>query len=131
MRPQIKISWILAMFLPFLLVAAVTSCNSSSVPTAPGGGGAGGGGAAELNSGTIGPGGTYTHQFAAAGSFAYHCVFHGPMRGTVTVSAAAADSIVNVSITSSTTAFPGASVRPGGLVTWTNNTAMDHTVTSD
>lgn len=135
MRPNFRIPWMLAMFLPLLLVAAVTSCNSSNAPTAPGGGGGGngggGGGAAELNSGTIGPNGTYTHRFATAGSFGYHCIFHTPMTGTVQVSAAAADSVANVSITSSTTTFPGASVRPGGTVTWTNNTGLDHTVTSN
>ena len=81
--------------------------------------------------GVLGPGAVYQHTFASAGSYAYHCVFHAPMRGTVQVNASAADSIAHVSITSSTTTFPGATIRPGGSVTWTNNTQLDHTVTSD
>jgi plastocyanin len=36
-----------------------------------------------------------------------------------------------VSIASSTTPFPGATVRVGGRVVWTNNTGMVHTVTSN
>ena len=39
--------------------------------------------------------------------------------------------VVNLSITSSTAPFPAATVKTGGQVVWTNNTAMVHTVTSD
>ena len=110
---------------PVLILATATSCNSGkSNPTGPGAG-------LELDSGVLGPAAVYHHTFASAGSYAYHCVFHAPMRGTVQVNASAADSVANVSITSSTTTFPGATIRPGGSVTWTNNTQLDHTVTSD
>lgn len=121
-----KSLWGIAVLLP-LLLAGAASCNSGKdSPTGPGGGGG-----SELASDVIEPGSTFQHQFAAAGSYPYHCVFHGPMRGTVQVNANAADSVAHVSIVSSTAAFPAASVRPGGTVIWTNNTGMDHTVTSD
>jgi len=126
-------TWLPAILLAMALAAAA-SCSSggggNSHPTDPGGGG-GGGGTAELNSGDFGSGGTYQHRFATAGTFNYHCVHHSPMTGSVVVSAAAPDTLVNVSIVSSTTAFPGATVKPGGLVIWTNNTGMVHTVTSN
>lgn len=124
MGSRLSTSLLLAILLPLVVVAA-TSCNSgTSNPTGPGPG-------TELSSGTLGPGATYQHAFAAAGAYPYHCVFHAPMRGTVQVSATATDSIAQVSITSSTTSFPGATIRPGGTVVWTNNTQLDHTVTSD
>ena len=85
----------------------------------------------ELNSGDIAPGGTYVHRFAAAGTYGYHCIHHAPMTGNVQVGAGAADTLVNVSITSDTSPFPAASVKPGGTVVWTNNSAMLHTVTSN
>jgi plastocyanin len=53
------------------------------------------------------------------------------MHGTVQVTATATDTVVDVSITSATMAFPAASVKPGGRVVWTNNTNVHHTVTSD
>lgn len=112
-----------------VVLAGVWACSKSSSPTSPAGGGGGGG--LELNSGDFGPNGFYQHTFTTAGTFSYHCIHHAPMTGSVVVSAAAADSLVEVSITSSTTPFPAASVKPGGRVTWTNNTAMVHTVTSN
>lgn len=39
----------------------------------------------DLNSGNMGNGGTYSHQFTAIGTFAYHCNIHSSMHGTVTV----------------------------------------------
>jgi hypothetical protein len=102
-------------------------------PSGPGGGGGNGSGGApkELNSGDFGRGGSYTHRFATAGTFRYHCLHHSVMTGTVVVSDAALDTLVNVSIVSSTTPFPGATVKKGGRVHWTNNTSMVHTVTSN
>jgi|SRR5262245_49051825 len=85
----------------------------------------------ELNSGDFGRGGVFQHRFATAGTFAYHCVHHSPMTGSVHVDASAADTVVNVSIVSSTSPFPAASVKPGGRVIWTNNTSSVHTVTSN
>ncbi len=93
----------------------------------------------ELNSGSIGPGGAYVHRFASLGTYGYHCAFHAVMSGlkvVVDASAPAADTVASVSIVG-TSAPPGFSpatvtIRPGGVVTWTNNDAsMAHTVTSD
>lgn len=118
---------------PALLLAlalmTVSSCNSggtSGIPTDPGTTSA-----RELNSGDFGPGATFQHRFTSSGTFAYHCIHHSPMTGSVTVAASAADTVVNVSIVSFTAPFPGASVKPGGRVIWTNNTGMIHTVTSN
>jgi plastocyanin len=119
--------WALAALLVVAL-AGVWACSKSSSPTSPAGGG---GGAKELNSGDFGPSATFQHRFMAAGSFPYHCVHHSPMTGTVTVSAAATDTVVDVSIMSATSPFPAASVKTGGRVVWTNNTTMVHTVTSN
>jgi hypothetical protein len=122
-------SWLPASVLA-LALAAVASCKSGggspSYPTDPGPGST-----PELNSGDFGPNVTYQHRFATAGTFHYHCVHHGPMTGSVVVSATAADTLVDVSITSSSAPFPGASVKPGGRVVWTNDTNMVHTVTSN
>ena len=117
-------------FSAFLLLAAfagVSSCKSGyggSSPTSPGA-------VLELNSGDFGGGGTYQHRFAVAGAYGYHCVHHAPMVGSVQVSDAAVDTLVNVSIISSTTGLAAATVKTGGRVVWTNNTAMVHTVTSN
>jgi plastocyanin len=126
----------LSLVLLSLALGATASCTS------PGGGYSSGSGGyptsppppttpKELDSGDIGGGGTFQHRFAAAGTFGYHCIHHSPMTGSVQVSSGAADTLVNVSITSSTMSFPGASVRPGGRVIWTNNTGVAHTVTSN
>jgi len=119
--------WAFALFLAGA-IAALVACGSDyggGHTTAPPSGGK------ELDSGDISPGATYQHRFASAGSFAYHCIYHAPMTGTVEVSTSAADTLVNVSITSSSAPFPAASVKPGGRVIWTNNTSVVHTVTSD
>ena len=38
-----------------------------------------------FDSGTINSNGTYSRQFTAAGTYAYHCTFHSHMTGTVIV----------------------------------------------
>ena len=38
-----------------------------------------------FKSDTLAPGATFSHTFAAAGTFAYHCSIHTSMTGTVTV----------------------------------------------
>ena len=70
----------------------------------------------ELNSGDFGSGGTFQHRFNTAGTFAYHCIHHSPMTGSVVVSAAATETDVHVTIVSSSAPFPAASVKPGGLI---------------
>lgn len=85
----------------------------------------------ELDSGDFGAGGTFQHTFAVAGTYRYHCIHHSPMTGSVVVSDNAPGTTAAVSITSSVMAFPAATVRPGGTVTWTNNSGLVHTVTSN
>jgi plastocyanin len=34
---------------------------------------------------TVGPGQSYTHKFASAGTYHYHCAFHSGMEATLTV----------------------------------------------
>src|SRR5690242_20649136 len=102
---------------------ALYSCGSSSKSTAPPGGGGGG---AELNSGNITAGtGVFSHTFATAGSFPYHCTIHSAMTGNnVTVSAAADSMIITVHIqNASSTGFnpKNVTVKPGGQVFWYNN----------
>lgn len=87
--------------------------------------------AKELDSGNIGTSGSYQHRFVSAGTYNYHCIYHGPMTGSVQVTDAAADTVATVTITTDTAPFPGASVKPGGRVVWHNNTTMIHTVTSN
>lgn len=118
-------SWFTVLVLS-LTVATAPSCTSGT-PTEPTGSG---GSPKELNSGDFGPGATFQHRFAAAGTHPYHCIHHS-MRGNVQVMDAATDTLVNVSIVSSSAPFPAASVKPGGRVVWTNNTTDVHTVTSD
>ena len=85
----------------------------------------------ELDSGNLVSTATYEHRFFNSGSFPYHCNFHSVMTGTVTVDAGAADTIADVVIVTNTVPFPAASIKPGGKVTWHNNSAMTHTVTSN
>jgi plastocyanin len=120
-------TWLLGIALAMALGAAASCGGGSDNSTSP----AGGGGTRELNSGDFGPRATFQHRFATAGTFPYHCIHHSPMTGSVLVSATATDSLVNVSITSDHAPFPGATVKPGGRVVWTNNTSMVHTVTSN
>jgi plastocyanin len=131
--PKISSPWLPAILLS-LALAAVSSCKSgyssnsgNGYPTAPPPPPA----TLELNSGDFAPGAVYQHTFATAGTYGYHCNHHSPMTGVVHVTASATETQVAVSITSSTTPFPEASVKPGGRVVWTNNTGMVHTVTSN
>jgi len=127
-----NVHWLPALLLTIAL-ATGSSCSSNgsgqAVPTHPGGG-PGGGGALELNSPNLDAGATYQHHFTASGTYPYYCIYHTPMTGSVVVSPDAADTLVNVNITSSTASFAPASVKPGGRVVWTNRTNMVHTVTS-
>ncbi len=109
-----------------LLAGSLLGCASEKSSPAPGTGAP-----LELNSGDIAASASYAHRFFTAGDFPYHCRYHGVMTGTVTVNDAAPDSVATVTIVSSSSPFPAASVRPGGRVTWVNNTGMTHTVTSN
>lgn len=119
-RPSLVVAVTLLAFA--FLLASCASKKSSPSPA---------GGARELDSGDIAVSASWPHRFFAAGDYTYHCRYHGAMTGTVTVDAGAADSVATVTIVSSVAPFPAASIRPGGKVTWVNNTAMVHTVTSN
>src|SRR5947207_12152112 len=68
-----------------LLVSACSSKDKSTSPPT-------GGGALELNSPDLGHGAVYQHTFMNAGTFNYHCRFHGSMTATVVVLAGGAAS---------------------------------------
>ena len=87
--------------------------------------------ALELNSGDLTTSATYSHTFSAAGSFAYHCVHHGVMTGTITVSASAPAGDKTVSITDNAFNSGSPTIHVGDKVTWTNNGGNLHTVTSN
>ena len=82
----------------------------------------------ELDSPTLAQNGVFAHTFASAGTYNYHCKFHGGMNGTVTVGSGAASA--SVSIAGNSFGAPVA-VATGGTVTWTNTDAANHSVTSD
>ena len=118
------------------LVGVIAGCGSSSSPTSSGsgGGGGGGGGSLIMSSGDIQPGASYTHVFTTAQVVPYYCKYHGGpggvgMSGVITVTAGGTPSKHAFSITGMT--LPTTSVDVMDTVTWTNNTALVHTVTSD
>lgn len=129
-----------------LAVGAIglVSCSSKST-TAP----MGGGGAGELNGSLSSTGAQYMHTFSKAGSFPYHCSIHPScvsLQGTIVVVAPAtpiANSALGISQTGGSAGGPygGGScsmlsvsadtVHVGDSVTWTNNSPLPHTVTSN
>lgn len=38
-----------------------------------------------FDSGDMAPGGSWTHTFAVAGTYSFHCIYHSYMKGTITV----------------------------------------------
>jgi len=109
------------------LLALTSSCSDK--PTNPGNG-SGGVGTRELDSGNLLNGEQYMHTFANSGTFGYHCTIHPGMTGSVTVVGGAAMA-ASVTITDFQFTPSTVSVAPGGTVTWTNNGATAHTVTSN
>ena len=86
----------------------------------------------ELQSGNFAAG-TYSHMFAAPGTFNYQCTLHpSQMNGTVTVSDAApvADSVAFVGIPGTSFTNGNPTIRTGGRVAWTNTSGNTHNVTS-
>ena len=115
---------LVALVLVVVLSALACSKDKSTSPT-------GGGGVKELNSPLLGSGAMYTDTFPAAlTTYAYHCKIHSFMTASVVVSSGGP---ANAAVTISGSAFNPNSVTvgPGGVVTWTNNDATNHTVTSD
>ncbi len=90
--------------------------------------------AGPLSSGDMANGAVYPHRFFGPGMFNYHCARHPTqMKGSVTVSASApaSDSLMNVSIVDFSFSPNAITIPVGGKVTWTNNGSVLHTVTSD
>lgn len=114
----------LSLLIVALLAATVHGCGGSkSNPVVPPV-------TKELDSQNLNNGGVYMHTFNTAGTFNYHCKFHGGMTGSVTVGsghpASAAATIGDNSFSPTSV-----SVVTGGTVTWTNNGLNTHSVTSN
>ena len=116
---------LLAATLLFAL-ASFTACSNKKSSTAPPGTTP-----KELNSGALGNGAVYVDTLDTAGAFPYHCAIHTSMMGSVVVDAGSANTAAAVSITGFTFSPATVTVKPGGIVTWTNNDATNHTVTSN
>jgi len=119
-----RISVLTGSLLLALVLVAGTNCSKKA--TNPGGGG---GSTLELNSGTIAPTAQYVHIFAMAGTFTYHCTFHGGMTGSVTVASGGAAS-ASIAIGDNFFNPSSVTVAPGATVTWTNGGGTNHSVTS-
>jgi plastocyanin len=71
----------------------------------------------------INPGGTYSHLFAAAGQFTYHCRVHANMTGTVVVNASAPSTTTTpTTVGGSGAGNPPATVGGAGATTTTTAT---------
>ena len=127
----------------YLVTASLLSCSKSN-PTSPSyPPNAGGGG--EL-SGSLASGGQYAHTFAKAGTFNYVCTIHPTctsLAGTFVVLApggAIQNRVLSITqsggssgpygSTCSSLSLQRDSVFVGDQVTWTNNSPLPHTVTS-
>jgi plastocyanin len=112
----------------FVLAALfAVGCGGDDQPNKP----PSGGGTLELNSPNLSNGAVFTHTFASAGTFPYHCKIHSSMTSTVTVQAGGA---ANAAVTITNNAFSSpVTVDIGATVTWTatNTGSTPHTVTSD
>ena len=72
----------------------------------------------------INPGGTYSHLFAAAGQFTYHCRVHANMTGTVVVNASAPSTTTTpTTLGGSGTGNPPATVGGAGATTTTTTSS--------
>lgn len=127
----------------YLVAAWLGSCSKSSptsptYPPNPGGGG-------ELN-GSLASGGQYAHTFANAGTFNYKCTIHptcASLAGRIVVLApggAIQNRVLSITQSGGSSGPYGStcsglslqvdSVLVGDQVTWTNNSPLPHTVTS-
>ena len=123
-----------------LAAAWLLSCSksSSTTPTNPGG-------VVELNGSLATTGSQYAHTFANAGTFNYKCTIHPSctsLAGTVVVLApggAIQNRVLSITQSGGSSGAYGScaslslqrdSVFVGDQVTWTNNSPLPHTVTS-
>jgi len=122
-----------------LVAAALLSCSKSNPTTPPTGGG-------ELNGSLASSGGQYAHTFANAGTFNYRCTIHpscSSLAGKIVVLApggAIQNRVLSITQsggssgpyggTCSSLSLQVDSVLVGDQITWTNNSPLSHTVTS-
>lgn len=115
---------------------ALSSCKSSTKPTSGG----------ELKGSLSANGGQYTHTFTTAGAFNYHCTIHpsctslagtivvlpqgGAIQNRVLAITQSGGSSGTYGSTCSALSLQRDSVFVGDQVTWTNNSPLPHTVTS-
>jgi hypothetical protein len=129
-----------------LLAAWLLSCskNNPTSPTNPNNPNNPGG--SELNGSLASTGSQYAHTFANAGTFNYKCTIHptcSSLAGTIVVIApggAIQNRVLSITqsggssgpygSTCSSLSLQRDSVFVGDMVTWTNNSPLPHTVTS-
>jgi plastocyanin len=121
--------------LAVIAAVQVAGCNSTTNP-------GGGGGSNTFDSGGFSGGSMFSHAFGTAGIYTYKCTIHptcGGLMGTMTVVPAEVtiqpgNHSLSISIGTGGGCYllsPQVdSVHVGELVTWNNNTAVPHTVTS-
>jgi hypothetical protein len=122
--------------------ALLLACSKSNNPAMPGIVATGG----ELSGDLTAAGGQYAHLFATAGTFNYHCAIHptcSSLAGTIVVMGAGTavqHRVLGISQTGGSSGPYGSScsslslqrdtVLVGDQVTWTINSPLPHTVTS-
>lgn len=111
-----------------IAIVSISACsggddNNSTGPPPPA--------AKELDSPVLGSGGVYVDTLKTAGVFPYHCEIHTTMTATLTVDASSPNTNLAISITDFAFSPTPATVKPNGIVTWTNNGGANHTVTSN
>ncbi len=125
--------------LAFCLVAASSLSCSKDNPAKPAPGG-------ELNGSLPSTGAQYAHTFASAGTFSYKCTIHpscASLAGTVVVLApgsAIQNRVLSITQSGGSSGPYGStcsslslqidSVFVGDKITWTNNSPLPHTITS-
>jgi len=123
-------------------LALMLACSKSKSPTMPATLITGG----ELSGNLMAAGGQYAHTFATAGTFNYHCSIHptcASLAGTIVVVApgsAIQHRVLGITQSGGSSGPYGSScsslslqrdtVLVGDQVTWSNNSPLQHTVTS-
>jgi len=130
-----------ALLLLCLVPATLLSCSDNKNPESPPAGGGG-----ELNGSLSTTGSHYTHVFSKTGSFAYKCTIHPSctsLQGTIVVvdSGTVISNDINLihqtggssgpyGSTCSSLSVQRDTILVGEFVTWTNDSPLPHTVTS-
>lgn len=85
-----------------------------------------------FSSGTIPPGGTFSHTFEKEGTVEYYCDIHAPdMQGEVTITSSASSADRDtVSMEGNAFLPDNLTVAPNTEVVWINNADHDHTIFS-